>query len=165
MNSFPGADNISSNTAFHRNLKDLLSGKDQYEDQMDDLLDLGTALSYRLDGMAQATYYKDILGLDYLNCNACEVEGWTHPLYYAYDKPEAKEKLRRFDIICEFISDAKLFSSPVGGQGWDYDKPEHYLAIALIESRMSKDDVVEAISILKAGKSFISFLHCALCHN
>ena len=160
MNSFPGADNISSNTAFHSDLEDLLSGKDQYEDRMDDLLDLGTALSYRLDSMAQATYYKDVLGLDYPDCNACEVEGWTHPLY-ASDQPEAKEKLRRFNITRNFIDDAKLFSGPVGSQGWDYDKPEHYLAMALIESRMSKDEVAEAISILKAGKSFISAL-CSL---
>lgn len=160
MNSFPGADNLSSNTAFHSCLEDLLSGKDQYKDQMDDLLDLGTALIYRLDSIAQATHYKDLLGLNYLDCNACEIEGWTYPLY-ASNQQDAKEKLRRFDITLELIDDAKLFSGPVGAQGWHYSKPEHYLAIALVESRMSKGDVTEAINILKAGKSFISAL-CSL---
>jgi hypothetical protein len=156
-NSFPGADNVSSNTAFHADVRDLLSGKDRYENRMDDLLDLGSTLSYRLDSMAYATYYKDVLGLDYPDCNACEIESWTNPLYES-NQQEAKEKIRRYNITYKFIVDAGLFSAPLEGQGWSYSKPKHYLAIALVESRKSKGEVIEAINILKAGKSFISAL-------
>lgn len=156
-NSFPGADNVSSNTAFHADVRDLLSGKDRYENRMDGLLDLGSALSYRLDSMAYATYCKDVLGLDYPDCNACEIESWTNPLYES-NQQETKEKIRTYNIIYKFIVDAGLFSAPSKGQGWSYSKPKHYLAIALVESRKSEEEVIEAINILKAGKLFISAL-------
>jgi hypothetical protein len=161
-NSFPGADNIASNTAVQANVRNLLSSKDRYENRMDDLLDLSSTLSYRLESMAYATYYKDVLGLDYPDCNAYEIESWTYPLYES-NQQEAKEKIWRYNIIYNFIVDVGLFSAPLEGQGWPYSKPEHYLAIALVESQKSKEEVIEAINILMAGKSFI--LHYALHHN
>lgn len=156
-NSFPGASNLASNTALQARVRRLLSGEDRYENRMDDLLDLGSTLSYRLDGMAYATYLKDILGLDYPDCHAYEIESWTYPLYES-SQQEAKDKLRRYNITYKFINDARLFSSPLTGQGWPYSKPKHYLAIALVESRKSTEEVVEAINILKAGKLFTSAL-------
>jgi hypothetical protein len=156
-NSFPGADNISSNTALQAQVRELLSGEDRYENRMDDLLHLGSTLSYRLYSMAHATYYKDCLSLDYPDCNAFEIESWTDPLYES-NQQEAKEKIRRYDNAYDLIFDAGLFSAPLEDQGWSYSKPKHYLAIALVESLKSKEEVVEAINILKTSKWFISAL-------
>ena len=154
-NSFPGASNLASNTGISTDVRRLLSGQDKYENRMDDLLNLGTALRYRLDSMAYATYCKDFLDLDFPDCNACEVESWEYPLYQSKQK-EAKEKIRRYDDIYGLIGGAGLFTAPVGGQGWRYSKPGHYLAIALVESQKSREEVIEAIGILKAGKSPVS---------
>jgi hypothetical protein len=150
--SFPGMDNLSINTAFHTNVRLLISGEERYENKMDALLTLGYTLSYRLDCMTMGTYYKDILGLDYPDCTSCSIEGWTYPLYESKQQ-EAKEKLSRYDKIKSLISAANIFSAASDGQGYDYDKPEEYLAIALVESQKTREEVEQAISILKDGES------------
>jgi hypothetical protein len=151
-NSFPGPDNVSINTAFHSRVRELLSGANRYENRMDDLLTLGYTLSYRLEGMAMATDYKNLLGLEYPDCTACIVEAWTYPLYESKEK-EAKHKLLKFEKIKDMIQDAAIFSAAADGQGYDYDKPEEYLAIALVESNRTREEVEEAIGVLKDCKS------------
>jgi len=90
--SFPGMDNLSINTAFHTNVRLLITGEKRYG--MDALLTLGSTLSYRMDCMAMGTYYKKVLGLDYPDCTSCCVEAWTYPLY-ASKQQEGKEKCRK----------------------------------------------------------------------
>ncbi|KAI9780355.1 MAG: hypothetical protein M1839_006778 [Geoglossum umbratile] len=141
--SFPGVDDLATNTSFHTRVRRLLSGEERYENRMDDLLTLGYTLSYRLEGMTMAKNYKDFLGLDYLDCPACRIEAWTYPLYESKEK-EAKLKLSRFEVIGGMIREAKIFSSAVDGQGYDYDKPGKYLAIALVESNKTTKQVEEA---------------------
>ncbi|KAI9860324.1 MAG: hypothetical protein M1813_006213 [Trichoglossum hirsutum] len=147
-NSFPGVDNLARNTSFHTRVRRLLSGEERYENRMDDLLTLGYTLSYRLEGMTMATNYKDFLSLDYLDCAACGIEAWTYPLYESKEK-EAKQKLSRFRVIGGMIQEAKIFSAAADGQGYDYDKPGKYLAIALVESNKTRKEVEEAIGVLK----------------
>jgi hypothetical protein len=151
-NSFPGADNLARNTAFHTEVRMLLSGEQRYENRMDDLLTLGYTLSYRLEGMTTATKYKDFLGLDYLDCAAYRIEAWKYPLYESKEK-EAEQKLSRFRVIGGMIRKARIFSAAVDGQGYDYDKPGNYLAIALVESNKMREEVEEAIGVLKDRKS------------
>ena len=151
-NSFPGPDNISINTAFHTHVGRLLSGEDRYDNRMDELLTLGYTLSYRLNNMTRATSYKDILGLDYLDCTACSVEGWTYPLYASKQK-EAKEKLSRYNTYRGLIHVAKIFSTASDGQGYYYTKPEQYLAIAFVESQRTRGELEQAISTLQNGWS------------
>jgi hypothetical protein len=157
-NSFPGVDNLAKNTSFHTRVRRLLSGEERYENRMDDLLTLGYTLSYRLDGMTMATNYKDFLSLDYLDCAACGIEAWTYPLYESKEK-EAKQKLSRFRVIGGMIQEAKIFSAAADGQGYDYDKPGKYLAIALVESNKTRKEVEEAIGVLKDRKSSYNINH------
>ena len=147
--SFPGLDDLSINTAFHTDVRLLLSGKERYENKMDDLLTLGYTLSYRLGCMTIGTYYKNLLGLDYPDCTSCSVEGWTYRLY---KQQEATKKLS-YKKIKNLISAANIFSAASDGQGDDYDKPEEYLAIALVESQKTWEEVEQATSILKEGES------------
>jgi hypothetical protein len=151
-NSFPGPDNLASNTGFHTRVRNLLSGADRYENQMENLLTLGYTLSYRLESMAMATDYKNLLGLEYPDCPACRVEAWTNPLSESKEK-EAKYKLLKFYNINDMIHDAEIFSAPAGDQGWNYNKPRQYLAIALVESNRTTEEVEEAIAVLKDCKS------------
>ncbi|KAI9760570.1 MAG: hypothetical protein M1840_002385 [Geoglossum simile] len=146
--SFPGMDNVSINTTLHTNVRLLLGGEGKYEDRMDGLLALGYTLSYRLEGMTMATNYKDFLGLDYPDCASCCIEAWTFPLYESKEK-EAKEKLAKYAEVKLMIKAAKIFSTAADGQGYDYDKPEEYLAIAFVESGKSKNEVEQAIAVLK----------------
>jgi len=111
---------------------------------------------YRLDGMTMATNYKDFLGLDYLYCASCIIQAWTYP-FYESNQQEAKEKLSRYSKIKSLIYAAKIFNAASDGHGYDYDKPEEYLAIAFVESKKTRDKVEQAISILKDRKSL--FLH------
>ena len=115
--SFPGVDNVSINTAFHTNSRLLLSGEECYEKRMDALLTLGYTLSYRLDSMTLATYYKDILELDYPGCASCSVEAWTSPLYES-NQPEARDKLSRHSKIQSLIQDAKILCVASDSQGY-----------------------------------------------
>ncbi|KAI9784474.1 MAG: hypothetical protein M1839_002130 [Geoglossum umbratile] len=146
--SFPGMDNVSINTTLHTNVRLLLGGEGKYEDRMDGLLTLGYTLSYRLEGMTMATNYKDFLGLDYPDCDSCCIEAWTFPLYESKEK-EAKEKLAKYAEVKRMIKAAKIFSTAADGQGYDYDKPEEYLAIAFVESGKSKNEVEQTIAVLK----------------
>ncbi|KAI9766498.1 MAG: hypothetical protein M1840_006455 [Geoglossum simile] len=115
---------------------------------MENLLTLGYTLSYRLEGMAMATDYKNFLGLEYPDCTACRVEAWTYPLSESKEK-EAKYKLLKFDRIRGMIHDAEIFSAAADDQGWDYNKPGQYLATAFVESNRTREEVEEAIAVLK----------------
>ncbi|KAI9763102.1 MAG: hypothetical protein M1840_000914 [Geoglossum simile] len=145
--SSPGADNLSSNTAFHTKVRLLLTSE-KYRDQMDDLLTLGYTLSYRLESMAMATSYKDFVGLSYPDCASCGIEAWTDPLYESNER-EAKEKLSRYREARDMIHAAKIFSAASDGQGYTYLKPRDYLAIAFVESGRTKREVEQAIGALK----------------
>ncbi|KAH0566222.1 hypothetical protein GP486_000369 [Trichoglossum hirsutum] len=150
--SFPGMDNISINTALHTSVRSLLAGEGNFEGRVDGMLALGYILSYRLEGMTMATNYKDFLSLDYPDCTSCCVEAWIFPLYESKEK-EAKEKLAKYREAKSMIKAAKIFSTAADGQGYDYDKPEEYLAIAFVESGKSKNEVEQAIAVLKGRKS------------
>jgi hypothetical protein len=80
------------------------------------------------------------------------VEAWTYPLSESKEK-EAKYKLLKFDKIRGMIHDAEIFSAASNNQGWDYNKPGQYLAIALVESNRTSEEVEEAIAVLKDCKS------------
>ena len=118
---------------------------------MDDLLVLGYTLTYRLDVMAMATCYKNILGLNYPDCASCSVEHWTYP-FYESKQQDAKEKLAKCTMIRRMIHSAKIISAASVDQWYNYNKPVEYLAIALIESQKSEYEVTQSICILHDGK-------------
>ena len=155
-NSFPGPDNLSINTTFHTSVRLLLTGQERSENRVDALLTLGYTLSYRLEAMTMASYYKDFLGLDYPDCTSCSIEAWTYPLHDSVQE-EAKEKVSRFRKTTSLLNAAKIFSAPSEGQGYGYIKPRQYLAIALVESGKTSDEIEQAIGMLKDGKSL--FVH------
>ena len=106
--------------------------------------------------MTRATNYKDLLGLDYLDCASCSVEAWTYPLHES-NQQEAKEKLSRYHENKCLVHAAKIFSAASDGQGYNYHKGEEYLAIAFVESKKTRNEVEQAISVLKDCK--LLFLH------
>jgi hypothetical protein len=104
------------------------------------------------DSPPKATTYKDILGLEYIDCNACSVEDWIDALRRS-EQEEAKEKLSRYGTFTDLIQNARIFSSPSHGQGYYDVKPERYLAIAFVESRMTRGEEEQAISTLQNSRS------------
>jgi hypothetical protein len=101
--------------------------------------------------MQLATNYKDFLGLDFPDCHEFCVEGWKDPLHIAASSQksrEARAKLEREQEIRDMIQGKSIFFEPSGDQGWPYSKPPIYFAIALAESKMTEDQVEEALSKL-----------------
>jgi hypothetical protein len=150
--SFPGMDNASINTAFHTDVRLLLTSKERYKNELADLLTLSSTLAYRLEGIAIGTRYKDLLKLEYPDCNSFDVEGWTFPRYESKQK-EAKEQLLRYKKFRSLIKDANIFSAASEDQGYTYPKPWEYLAIALVESQKTQAEIEGAISLLKLSES------------
>ncbi|PKY00237.1 hypothetical protein P168DRAFT_276102 [Aspergillus campestris IBT 28561] len=154
MNSFPGPDNIGPNVA-HWDLKQLLQGK-QYDKEI--LMDLNDMLDYRLSTITLASHYVSFLDLQFPEGLVFDTETWRNNLALEVAKDDhcedAKSKLERFTDIRRHIMNVKVFDKPLGSQGFFYTKPPEYLAIALVDSSLSMDEIrvkIDSLVRLKNG--------------
>jgi hypothetical protein len=93
--------------------------------------------------MDLATDYKDFLELKFPDChNVCPWE-W----FKEHHNPSRIDKLRRFQEINSDIAALRLFTTS-DGRTLAYPKPREYLAVALVESGLSMDDIRKRVNSL-----------------
>lgn len=159
MNSFPGPDNIGPNVA-HWDLKQLLQGT-QHDKEI--LIDLNDMLDYRLSTITLASQYVSFLDLQFPEGLVFDTETWQNNLALEVAKDDhcedAKAKLEKFTDIRRYIMNAKVFDKPLVSQGFYYTKPPEYLAIALVETSSSVDEIrVKIDSLVRRESTILSGL-------
>jgi hypothetical protein len=137
LSSFPGPDNYASNIAFHNQLISLLTNKKKFNDSQ--IERIANSLQYRLSLHDQANDLVQVMGLEMPNINDYEVESW---------KPSTEQRELKSKVWTELVRKS-LLDKPYGPHaGWPrYYKPLDYICIALAESRLSWEEMLEKIRI------------------
>lgn len=153
--SKPGSHDISGNGRCHTAAIRLLR-RDRM--CMEEILALESVLDYRLAQMNIATGYAEYLGIKLIDCVDFDTESWCHEQGLKRSSNDqnisnqAIVNLKKYDFIRSEIMSKQLFDSPRGSEGFDYDKPEEYLAIAFVVAGLEKDDVLQGINALARCK-------------
>jgi len=149
MNGFPGANNMATNIGPHGDARDILEGTEL------DAWRLGrlqAVLHYRLESMKLASEYKAIARLDFVDCEAFDLESWQESVRNECEDRQAPNY--KYDLSRKFMNifhDAALFDPPVGQEGYVYTKPWRYLGVACLESGLDLNGVKNALSKMQAG--------------
>ena len=112
-------------------------------------------LTYRLESMKAASEYKNIMGLDFVDCNEFDFESWVRSARNVAGEKTARgtnEKWLKYLSFRYIIVDCDLFSKPIADQGWEYTKPYEYLAAACVECELDEETVKMLVSKVLAGK-------------
>jgi hypothetical protein len=142
MNSYPGLDNAGTNVSCHSGFHRLVQGRPF---EFEDLYRLNGILDYRQGQMGLAEVYCRTLEIgvpENRQADQFDEYGWLDSLHKAKratpadDSKAAIDVLDRYDAIHSLVWNARIFDSPGPNQGWDYTKPEAYLAFRLTESPM-----------------------------
>ena len=130
MNSYPGRDELGSNTGLHSRISILLKQREKLSawrlsytrDQID----------YRMNQvMVAATLYKGYLGLSSIDCQKFDFD-----TFRGESTPPLMEKwLEAFDLVDNY----PLFDMPSGTQGHYYPKGRQYLAACIAEAGWSRE--------------------------
>jgi hypothetical protein len=154
MLSFPGRDSYASNV-YHYTFRNLVSGKGVVEpDELNFLFDI---LNYRLSSMRLASDYASFLSLPISDCFAHDTDAWIQDVLLAGRQHEparqvAREKWNHYEAAHDLVDDARIFDAALPDQGWSYSKPCDYLAVGLVESGMTLEQVEIALKKLQARK-------------
>ncbi len=105
---------------------------------------LKDALTYRIGMTKFATEYKNVMGLDFMDCDKFDFELWLKNIHYGATK--SKEKWTTYMKSLTMIDDARVFDQPLAGDGWAYTKPASYLAVAAVECGLSTEALAEAVA-------------------
>lgn len=150
LNSFPGADNMSSNILLHGDARRILQGT---ELNAWHLGRLQAGLRYRVASMKLATEYKDIAGLDFIDCEAFDRQSWQETL--ASEIEDRRAPSYKYDKFINLFDDADLFDPPVGQEGYTYCKPWDYLGVASLESGLDLAGVRNALAKMQEGMGIL----------
>lgn len=102
--------------------------------------------------MSLASAYKNLVGLEFCDCENFDYESWQESLLCAIDtSAEARDRWQKFSTCSEMIHQAPVFDPPTARQGWHYNKPNDYLAASFAESNLTIDQVKEAMKIIISG--------------
>ena len=151
MNSFPGPNNLGTNTSLHSFIKSLLSGKS--------LSDADTQfvyrhVRYRMDKMRLASEFKDALGVDFADCDQFDVYSWEGK--FQVDEtgkplPTKHPKLEFTDDMLRSMGSCNVFPTPPDSIELSYTKPNRYLAAVLAETTADTAEGERLLRILAAG--------------
>ena len=150
LSSFPGRDGGADNLVLHRAASLALDGKKL---ETWELEGLQPALKYRLDSIKLASEYKDILELNFADCEDFDYGSWEETAILERKDPSARSF--KYDLYAKYrkiIDDADVFDPPAREAGWTYTKPYEYLAVACLESGFDTDKVKGAVATLLAGR-------------
>jgi len=150
LNSFPGANNMANNTMLHGDARNILEGTKLNAWRLGRLQ---AGLRYRLESMDLASEYKDIAGLDFLDCEAFDLQSWQETA--DSESEDRRAPNHKHDLASKFTNvfdDADLFDPPVGEEGYAYSKPWDYLGVACLESGLDLDGVRKALSKMQEGR-------------
>lgn len=143
LNSFPPSDNSAPDRESNLAARSALEGNSMSKHALEDL---HITLAYRLGLMSLATAYKDLIGLEFRDCEKFDYELWKNSLISsAATSAEARDRWQKFNDYSDQIHKAPVFDPPTAQQGWHYNKPNDYLAASFVKSDLTPDQVKEAI--------------------
>lgn len=146
---FPGANTGGGNLTTHKHAVQLAKGEKLLTYQIDEL---DSVLSFRMELMKLVTEYKNIFGLENIDCHEFDFETWIR------DK-----RVSNLQDKCEdyrnLVFTEDIFPDPSPTQGHSYAKPYNYLAAASMDSGLGPKATQEAIvKILACMFSFIIYV-------
>ena len=153
LTSFPPPANTGPDGRVHRLASRLLEDKEMAPQEINELRGY---LTYRLESMKAASEYKNIMGMDFVDCNEFDFESWERSARDVAGEKAVRgtgEKWLKYVSYRYIIDGADLFSKPLGDQGWEYTKPYEYLAAACVECGLDEENVKMGVSKVLAGKS------------
>ena len=153
LNSFPPPSNTGPDGRVHRLASRCLEGIELASPEMDELRH---ALTYRLEAMKAASEYKNIIGIDYVDCNDFDLRSWEYNAHHRAGgkaSHEMGEKWLKYARYRRIILNADLFTEPTLDQGWYYTKPYEYLAAACVDGGLDEESVNKAVLKALAEKS------------
>lgn len=149
LNSFPPPDNSAPDRESNLAARSVLEGAIISKHALNDL---HATLAYRLGLMSLATAYKNLIGLEFRDCENFDFESWQDSLLRsAGTSAEARDRWQKFGDYSDLINRAPVFDPPTAQQGWDYNKPNDYLAASFAESDLTPDQVKESIHKIISG--------------
>ena len=153
LTSYPPPSNTGPDGRVHRLATRLLEGQEIAPQEINELRGY---LTYRLEGMKAASEYKNIMGMDFVDCHQFDFESWRRSARDGAGRKAPRgqsEKYLKYVSCRHIIDGANLFSKPISGQGWDYTKPYEYLAAACVECGLDEETVKMGVLKVQAGKS------------
>ncbi len=124
LNSHSDSSNISDYHFLHYQINKLLNDEHLDDEQLNNLQSI---LQYRLNMTYLTTQCKNVLGLDFVNCENFDLELWKT----STAQQETQNK-KSWDEVFDLLTKASIFpSSNRITQGYDFTKPKRYLAIAI----------------------------------
>jgi hypothetical protein len=124
LNSHPGPSNISGYHFLHFQINKLLNGEHLDDEQLNNLQSI---LQYRLNMTYLATQCKNVLGLDFVNCEDFDLELWK-----TSTAQQGTQNKKSWNEVFDWLTKASIFPPPNRiTQGYDFTKPKRYLAIAI----------------------------------
>lgn len=155
LNSFPPPDNSSTDRACNWDARALLESEKFPSWKLEGLQ---AALQYRMDSMRLASAYKNLIGLNFADCDKFDFELLqTSILASARTTKSSEDKWNKYKAYRHEITRPPVFDSSTPSQGWHFNKPSFYLAAAFIECNLSLGDVSEAIKMILTGKCYPKF--------
>lgn len=108
-------------------------------------------LDYRLSQQDLASSYANVLkelsGVEIEACERFDVCAW-----WTGQVGEARRRVGVWERYCREICRRGLLDGPRAGEGWEFSKPEEYLAVVCVEMGWEEERVVEVIKQLAMGK-------------
>ena len=144
MNSYPGIDCAAKNIFVHGACKDVVEGRSELVPRQ--LTSLANALQHRLEAIARATAFKNLLGIEFEDCHLVFVDRLWRQKCTDLQYEERRNEIRKL------ILDSRLFDEPGSDEGHQYWKGKSYLAIALAKSSLNWDEIAKALERLVAFK-------------
>ena len=139
LDAIPGPMNAASNVCASSHVKSFLRGD---EITAAEISMLHSWMSYRLDLMSLATAFKGIVGLEYPDCIGFDCQAWGEQAC-----SQRRELMNRY---LDRVLDARIFPRPTSLQGRADQKPEHYLACAIVDAGWTKFQVEAALKLMAA---------------
>ncbi|CAG8982839.1 hypothetical protein HYALB_00006649 [Hymenoscyphus albidus] len=159
MYSRPGPDDGVCNTSCHSQFDELIKGT---EFEFKELSDLNAILDYRLEKNKLGELYCYALDIgipEGQRISDINDQAWRDSLLKRGRNPRDKEDgeaavalLDRYEAICKWIREGKIFDPPSEGQGSSYVKPNAYLAIRLAETEMALEEIKMKLENLRQLK-------------
>lgn len=133
LSSYTGANNAGGNITTHKVAMELARGENLPAYQIDELQ---TILIFRMNLMKLVAEYKNIIGLEYIDCQEFDYETWFR------DKCASNMRHKNESLV---FTTENIFPNPSPTQGHSYVKPYNYLAAAFMHCGLGPKAVQDAI--------------------
>ncbi|KAG4413865.1 hypothetical protein IFR04_013009 [Cadophora malorum] len=148
VNIHPGNEDQPEFVTFQR----LSHGEEFPESRM---REFATVLDYRVNLMNWALDYVAFMNLNWPADVAFKTDGWKADVLRKkksnniLESSDGRDKWMKYTVIFELVHKSMVFQPPDRVQGASFMKPKDYLAIALVESGLSKQEIQSRLNKLK----------------